>query len=122
MNANEAEAAKRLTGIREESGLSVLGFSNSLFISLADLRNMESGMLQLDHQVLTALYYTYQISPLWMLIGEGDKILARKAGRSVLLARQEDEFAIELELAAIDLRLKKVRDSAAQDSSGPDGN
>ena len=39
---------------------------------------MEDGKIEIDQQALTRLFYEYCVSPLWVLVGEGEMLLVRQ--------------------------------------------
>lgn len=82
----------RLRSVRELAGLSGQIFATTLHISVSDLNLMETGRADLDHQTLTALFYEYQISPLFMLTGEGQRLLVRRPDSNADTVRTEKEI------------------------------
>lgn len=75
---NLSKAGLRLRSVRERSTLSLSLFAKSLFISEKSLLEMEDGKIEIDNQALKALFYEYCVSPLWLLVGEGEMLLVRQ--------------------------------------------
>lgn len=115
---NLIKAGLRLRSIRERSSLSAQAFAKSLFISEKNLEEMEQGKIELDHQALTGLFYEYSVSPLWVLVGEGEMITPRQfidQNSSILSALEIERSIVKmhtLQLSEIGKRLSKLEEAS----------
>lgn len=77
-----AAVGKRLASARSERGLSQSDLAHLLSVSLRSVQKYEHGERDLPSQAIVALYRAWNISPLWLLLGQdpadalsGDKVV-----------------------------------------------
>jgi len=113
---NITRAGLRLRSVRERSALSLSLFAKSLFVSEKNLLEMEDGKIEIDQQALTRLFYEYCVSPLWVLVGEGEMLLVRQfidTNSSIQSALEIGKSAVKmhtLQLSKIVKRLSQLEE------------
>ena len=114
---NLARAGLRLRSVRERSALTLSLFAKSLFISEKSLLEMEEGKIEIDHQALTGLFYEYCVSPLWVLVGEGEMFLVKPfidTNSSIQSALEIERSIVKmhtLQLSEIGKRLSQLEEA-----------
>ena len=98
-------AGARLRSIRDSLKMSQTQFATLLKVSQSKIAQSEGGGIMIQSDILTMLYSTLNINPLWTLTGEGDRLFKRKPGTSLINFEAEVDRSI---LKMLTLQMKEV--------------
>ncbi len=89
----------RIKFLRKELNLTLVEFSSKLGITHAALSNIENGKRNVTEQIRRAICREFNIDPIWLTTGEGDKYIDQSVELIATLDKllhNESEFARNL--------------------------